>query len=214
MPRRALNRERVLRAAIRLADKDGIDALSMRRLARELGVEAMSLYNHIANKDELLTGMADLVAKEVELPSSEEADWKIAIRRSSISTRDVLLRHRWASGLWMSQKGGGPARLRHEDWILRTLREAGLRRELVYHALHILDAYVLGFTRMQLNMSALGDDLSALAEGFLRQLREDEYPDFADHVRQHLDPPEGEEGGFELGLDLILDGLERTRDAT
>ncbi len=208
----ALNRERVLKAAIRLADKDGIEALSMRRLAKDLGVEAMSLYNHVANKDELLSGIADVAANEVELPA-DETDWKAAIRRSAISTRDVLLRHRWATDLWMSQKGGGPARLRHEDWILRTLREAGLPRDLVYHALHIFDAYVLGFTRMQLTVSALGDDLAGLAEAFLQQFPAQEYPDFVDHVRQHLDPPEGEEGGFELGLDLILDGLERARGA-
>src|SRR5213592_4888148 len=126
--RRPLTRERVLRAAVRLADKGGIESVSMRRLAKELGVEAMSLYNHVANKDEILAGMLDLVSGEIELPS-DEADWKLAVRRSAISSRDVLLRHRWAASIWMSSHAGGPAHLRRGDWLLRTLREAGLSKE-------------------------------------------------------------------------------------
>src|SRR5438093_245753 len=108
-PRTPLSRERVLRAAIALADEGGIEALSMRKLARELGVEAMSLYNHVANKDEILDGIMDVVANEAELPSGE-ADWKTAIRQSAISTRDVFLRHPWACSLSMSRQGGGSAR--------------------------------------------------------------------------------------------------------
>jgi AcrR family transcriptional regulator len=211
--RTPLTRERVLDAAIRLADEGGIEALSMRRLAKELGVEAMSLYNHVANKDEILAGISDRVAGEIELPS-DAADWKRAIRRSAISTRDVLLRHRWASSQWMSRQGGGPARLRHTDWILKTLREAGLSKDLVYHAFHILEAYMLGFTAMQLNFQYEGEELEELAADFLRQLPQGEYPDFVEHVHQHLEPHNDEEvGGFELGLDLILDSLERARGA-
>ena len=153
-PRTPLSKERVLRAAIVLADEGGIEALSMRRLARELGVEAMSLYNHVANKDEILAGIIDLVASEIALPS--DGDWKSAIRRSAISARDVRLRHRWASGLSMSRQSGGPAQLRHSDWMLRTLREAGFSKDLVYHAFHILEAYVLGSTVQQLNFPYKG----------------------------------------------------------
>ena len=127
MPRTPLSKERVLHAAIELADAEGIDALSMRRLAKELGVEAMSLYNHVANKDEILAGILDLVASEFELPS-DTGDWKTAMRRHAISSRDALLRHRWATSLWMSAQGGGTARLRNSDWMLRTLREAGFSR--------------------------------------------------------------------------------------
>jgi AcrR family transcriptional regulator len=210
-PRRPLSRERVLRTAVRLADKGGIESLSMRRLAKELGVEAMSLYNHVANKDEILAGMIELVASEIELPS-DEADWKAAVRRSSISSRDVLVRHRWASGIWLSSQGGGSARLRHADWLLRTLREAGLSKELTYHAFHILESYVLGFTLQQLNFPYNVEELPALAANFLRQLPADEYPDFVEHVMQHMEP-HGDEGGFELGLDLILDSLERAATA-
>ena len=211
-PRAPLSKERVLRAAVELADRDGLDALSMRRLAKELGVEAMSLYNHVANKDEILAGMLEVVVGEIELPA-DEADWKLAVRRSAISNRDVLRRHPWASRLWMSAQSGGPAQLTRTDWVLRTFREAGLTQHLVYHALHILDAYVLGATVQHQSFPYKGEELAGLANTFLQQLPADEYPDLVEHVRQHLDPPPGTEGGFELGLDLILTGLERLRDA-
>jgi AcrR family transcriptional regulator len=210
-PRTPLSKERVLRAAIELADTDGIEALSMRRLARELGVEAMSLYHHVANKDEILDGIVDAVIGEIDLPS-DAADWKTAIRRSAISSRDVFVRHRWASSLSMSRQSGGPAQLGHADWLLRTLREAGLSQDMAYHAFHILEAYTLGYTVLQLNFPYTGAELADLATAFLQQLPADEYPDFVEHVHQHLEPRQGEEGGFELGLDLILDGLERARD--
>lgn len=212
LPRAPLSKERVLRAAVELSDRDGLDALSMRRLARELGVEAMSLYNHVAGKDEILSGMLEVVVGEIELPA-DEGDWKRAVRRSAISNRDVLRRHAWASSLWMSAQSGGPAQLRRTDWLLRTLREAGLSQDLVYHALHILEAYVLGATVQHQSFPYRGEELAGLASTFLAQLPAEEYPDLVEHVRQHLDPPPGAEGGFELGLDLILTGLERLRDA-
>jgi AcrR family transcriptional regulator len=211
-PRLPLNRERVLRAAIALADEGGIEALSMRKIARELGVEAMSLYNHVANKDEILRGISDLVTGEIELPP-DGTDWKACIRRHAISTRDTFVRHPWASGLRMSPRSGGPARLERSDWLLRTLREAGLSAELTYHAFHILESYILGFTFQQLSFPHSGEELAGMAERFLEKLSSDEYPDFVEHVHQHLVPHEGDEGGFELGLDLILDSLERLRDA-
>jgi AcrR family transcriptional regulator len=207
-PRKPLNKERVLRAALVLADAEGIDALSMRRLAKELGVEAMSLYNHVANKDEILDGIVDLVAGEFELPSGA-GDWKTAMRRHLISARDVLLRHRWATALWMRQ-GGGTARMRNGDWMLRTLREAGFSKDLVYHAFHILESYVQGYTLQQLNFPYKGEELAGMAASFLQQLPADEYPDLVEHIEQHLEPHDEETGGFELGLELILNGLERT----
>jgi len=209
--RTALSRERVLRAAIALADEGGIEALSMRKLAKELGVEAMSLYNHVPNKDGILDGIIDLVAGEIELPA-DGTDWKTAIRQSAISTRDVFLRHPWASSLWMARQGGS-ARLRRGDWMLRTLREAGLSSDLIYHAYHIVESHILGFTAQQLNFPYADEELAGLAETFLQQLPAGEYPDFVEHVMQHLEPTHGElVGGFELGLDLILEGFERIRD--
>jgi AcrR family transcriptional regulator len=209
-PRKPLSKERVLRAALALADAEGIEALSMRRLAKELGVEAMSLYNHVANKDEILDGLIDLVAGEFELPS--EADWQTAMRRHLVSSRDVLLRHRWATALWMRQ-GGGTARMRNGDWMLRTLREAGFSKDLMYHAFHILESYVQGYTLQQLNFPYKGEELAGMAATFLQQLPADEYPDLVEHIEQHLEPHEEETGGFGVGLDLILDGLERARAA-
>jgi AcrR family transcriptional regulator len=201
----------VLRAAIGLADTGGIEALSMRRLAKELGVEAMSLYNHVANKDEILDGIVDSVVGEIDLPS-DGVEWKTAIRRSAISTRDVYVRHPWASSLSMSRQSGGPARLRYGNWLLARLREAGFSKDLTYHAYHILEAYILGFTVMQLNFPYEGEELADLVAAFLEHFPADEYPDFVEHARQHLEPSHGDKGGFELGLDLILDGLERARD--
>ena len=209
--RTPLTRERVLRAAVALADENGIDALTMRRLASELGVEAMSLYNHVENKDELLAGILGLVASEVELP--EDDDWKLAIRRHAISDRDTSLRHPWASALGMSRRSGGASQVRSADWLLRTLREAGLPKELTYHAFHIVQSYVLGYTLQQLNFPHEGEELAGMAAAFLAKLPSDEFPDFVEHVHQHLEPHDDEEGGFELGLDLILDSLERLRDA-
>ena len=206
-PRTPLSKERVLRAAIQLADAEGIEALSMRRLAKELGVEAMSLYNHVANKGEILAGIIDLVAGEFDLPS-DESDWKVAMRRNAISSRDVLLAHRWATSIWMTQ-GGGPARLRNGDWMLRTLREAGFSPELIYHAFHILESYVLGYTLQQLNFPYKGEELAGLAADFLKQIPVEDYPDLVEHIHQHIEPHDEETSGFELGLDLILDGLDR-----
>ncbi len=208
--RSPLSRERVLRAAITLADKDGIEALTMRRLGHELGVEAMSLYNHVANKDDILNGIVEMAIGEIALPSGE-AGWKRAVRQSAISTRNVHVRHPWVSGLQMSVRGGGSARVRHEEWLLRTLREAGFSKELTFHALHILRSYIQGFTQLQLDFPYEGEELAGIAAKYLQRLPADEYPYFTEHVMQHLEPRQGEEGGFELGLDLILDGLERMR---
>jgi AcrR family transcriptional regulator len=206
VPRIPLSKERVLRAALDLADENGIEALSMRRLAKELDVEAMSLYKHVANKNEILAGILDLVASEIELPDGP--DWKTALRRNAISSRDVFVRHRWAGKLWMSNQSGGPARLQLGNWMLKTLREAGFSKDVIYHAFHILEAHILGFTVMQLSFPYKGQELAELANTFLERLPADEYPDLIEHVKEHLAPPHGE-GGFELGLDLILDGLER-----
>jgi AcrR family transcriptional regulator len=207
-----LSRDRVLRAAIALADESGIEALSMRRLAQELGVEAMSLYNHVANKDDLLAGILELVAGEIE-PPPDGAEWKSALRRSAISAHDALLRHPWASNLRMGRRGAGPTSMQHADATLRTLRQGGFSPELAYHAFHILQSHVSGFTLQELNFPYDADKLKAMAAKFLRDFPADEYPDLAEHVRQHIEPSHAHRSTFEFGLDLILDGLERLRDA-
>src|SRR5713226_6269658 len=121
-----LKRERVLRAALVLADTSGIDSLTMRNLGRELGVEAMSVYNHVANKNDILDGIVDLVFSEIELPI-EGAEWKPAMRKRAISAHEALLRHPWATSLMQSRTKPGPATLRHHDTVLATLRKAGFR---------------------------------------------------------------------------------------
>jgi AcrR family transcriptional regulator len=210
-PRVPLSRERVLRAAIALADEGGIKALSMRRLAQELGVEAMSLYNHVANKDDILEGIIDLVAGEIDW-ALEGTDWKAATRRRALSAHEVLLRHRWAAGIWMSTGGTGTARLRYADAILRGFREAGFPEDLTYHAFHVLQSHIIGFTLYVTGFQFDAEQLKDMAATFLRDFPGDDYPDLALHIRQHMEPSEAHGGTFEFGLDLILDGLERLRD--
>lgn len=217
-----LSRERVLLTAIRLADQGGIESLTMRKLAQALGVEAMSLYNHVANKGDLVDGIVDLVVSEIELPSTAQ-DWDVAIRECAISAHEALLRHPWACSLVMSPtstrtRTARTPRLRYMEWLLRRLREAGFSPELTYHAYHALDSHILGFTLWQLGHSAaamdLGgaNDLADFAAAFLRELRAGDYPHLAEHVEQHLTAPSDDgKRAFEFGLNLILDGLERAR---
>ena len=209
--RTPLSRDRVLRAAIALADDGGIDALSMRKLAQKLGVEAMSLYNHVANKDDILSGIVEIVASEMELPD-DDVHWKTALRQGAISAHQVFLRHPWAAGLWMSTGDPGPARLRNGDWVLRAFREAGFPSDVTYHAFHVLQSHIMGYTLYVLSFQFDKDDLKEMAATFLRDFPADEYPDLAEHVRQHMEPSDAQQGAFEFGLDLILDGLERLRD--
>ena len=211
MPRVPLSRERVLGAAIALADARGIDALSMRKLAQELGVEAMSLYHHVAKKDDILNGIVDVVLDEIELPA-KGAEWKDAIRQSAISAHEVFLRHPWACNLVLTMSGISPARLRYMDALLASLREAGFPPELTYHGYHALDSHIMGFTLWQGNFPA-NEELADLAADFIRELPADEYPDLAEHIGQHITGSgHGGASDFEFVLDLILDGLERARD--
>src|SRR6516225_10051544 len=139
-----LSRERILRAAVAIADESGIGSLSMRKLGQALGVEAMSLYNHVASKSDLLDGMVDIVFSEIGLPDGD-LGWKLAMRQRAISAREVLARHRWAIGLMESRRSPGPATLRHHDAVLGCLRQAGFSVELTAHAYSLLDSYIYGF---------------------------------------------------------------------
>ncbi len=206
--RRPLSRERVLRAAVELADESGLESVSMRRLGHALGVEAMSLYNHVANKDDLLDGMCDVVWSEIELPSPD-AGWRAAVRATAISAHDVLVRHPWAPSLVMARPGILAARIRYMEAILRALREGGCPPELTFHAYHAVDSHVIGFTLWQLGHTLPPGDPEALKERFLREIAPD-HPYLVEHVEQHFAGfgREGE-GEFAFVLDLILDGLER-----
>ena len=209
VPRTTLNRDRVLQAALALADEHGLDGFSMRRLAQELGVVPMALYKHVANKDELLDGMVDVVFGEIEDPSSG-VDWRTALRRRALSARDALRRHPWAIGL-MEVRQPGPANLRHHNAVMGCLREAGLSFAMAIHAYSVQDAYIYGFA---LQEETLGLETPQSA-GEAAQRRAaavggvEDYPYLAE-IAERL-PESGYDNAIEFawGLDLILDGLEQ-----
>ena len=213
-PRPPWTRERVLRAAIDLADEGGIETLSMRRLSQELGGAAMSLYNHVANKEDLLDGMIDVVFSEIEPPSDEQG-WKTAMRQRAISIRTVLARHPWAIGLMESRTSPGPATLRHHDAVIGCLRRAGFSVELAAHAFSALDSYIYGFALQERSLPFhTPEETSALAQAMLAQFPVDEYPHLAELTIDHVLEPGYDYGNeYEFGLDLILDGLERARES-
>jgi AcrR family transcriptional regulator len=210
-----LTRERVLRAAIALADEGGVEGLSMRRLADELGVKAMSLYNHIANKEDLLEGILDTALAEIAVPRPD-ADWRTQIREIAVSAHETMLKHSWAADLAVRAKPG-PGRLRYGDSLLGCLRNAGFSKELTFHAYHIVESYIQGYTALVLNYRSV--DLSQFDDVVARFVRGDyaaDFPHFTEHALQHMQPEPGQDdvNAYELGLDLILDGLERLRDGT
>jgi AcrR family transcriptional regulator len=214
--RAPLNRERVLRAAVALADKGGFESLTMRKLAKELGVEAMSLYNHVANKDDLLDGMVDLVFAEIELPPSA-GDWKAAMRARAVSTREALNRHRWAIGLMEGRSSHGPANLSLHNAVLGCLRAAGFSLEMTVHAYSVQDSYIYGFALQERDMSSeSADDFAAEAQRQMHAYHAvlADYPHLVEVVGGHV-----AQAGYDyatefvFGLDLILDGLDRLREA-
>jgi AcrR family transcriptional regulator len=211
--RAPLSRERVLRAALALADTGGIESLTMRKLGQDLDVEAMSLYNHVANKDDILDGIVDLVFSEIALPSGR-ADWKPAMRKRALSAHEALLRHPWAPSLMQSRTNPGPATLRHHDSVLGSLRNAGFTLVMAAHAVSVIDGYVYGFALQQINIPLQSrEQVAEVGENILRQLA-GEYPHLAEMITKHAMKPGydyAKEFGF--GLDLILDGLDRLRNS-
>ena len=186
----------MLRAAVAFADSSGISSLSMRKLGEVLGVEAMSLYNHVASKGDLLDG------------------WKTAMRQRAVSARQVLSRHRWAIGLMESRSSPGPATLRHHDAVIGSLRGAGFPIALAAHAFSVLDSYIYGFALQEASLpSGTGEQTADLARTIMARFTPDEYPHLAELTVEHVLQPGYDYGGeFEFGLDLILDGLEGARD--
>ena len=205
-----MTRERILRAAISLADRDGIESLSMRKLGHELGVEAMSLYNHVRNKVDMLDGMVDIVFSEIDLPANG-VDWRMAMRKRAISARQVLLRHPWAIGLMESRATPGPATLRHHDAVLGGLRKAGFSIDLAAHAYSILDGYLYGFTLTELTLPFRNSgEVAEVAGNILEGFRPGEYPYLAEMaVDRAMKPGYNYGDEFEFGLDLILEGIKK-----
>ena len=210
-----LSRERVLRAALVDADAGGLEAVTMRRLADELGVAPMALYRHVANRDDLIDGMVDVVFGELYLPPTR-TDWRRAMRKRAISVRDVLARHRWAIGLMESRSNPGPANLRHHDAVIGNLRAAGFDMEAVAHAYSLLDSYIYGFALTKMNLPfQSGDDVAEIAHTMLEPFPVDEYPNLVAFITEVAVKPGYDYGNeFEAGLDVLLDGLERARPGT
>jgi len=208
-PRAALNRQRALDVAVALADAGGIGSITMRGLAQELGVEAMSLYHHVANKDDILDGMVAIVFSEIDLPAAN-SDWKTAMRRRALSARTALSRHPWAISLMESRTAPGPASLRHHDAVLGCLRHAGFSIEMTAHAYSVLDSYIYGFAHQEANLPLeTPERTKEVADAILHQLPADEYPHLVEFATQHVLKPGYDYGAeFAFGLDLILDGLE------
>ena len=214
-PRPPLSKERVLRTAVDLADRGGSEALSMRKLGQELGVDAMSLYHHVKDKDDILSGIVDVVVGEIEL-SPPGADWKTALRRQVMAARRVMLRHPWAPHVIESRTEPGPATMGYMEAVLATLRDGGFPLDLAHHAMHVLGSRLLGFNQDLFDDSAASRVDPETAALMARQLA-GTYPYIAE-----LAVAVSHDGGlggcdddveFAFGLDLILDGLERLRAA-
>jgi AcrR family transcriptional regulator len=223
-PRQPLSKERVLRAAIGIADRHGLESLTMRNLARELGVEAMSLYHHVANKEAVLDGVIDVVVDEIEqalrtidAPAPAD-DWKTALRMRILAAREVLHRHPWAPGVMETRTAVSPAVLRYYDGLLGIMRAGGFSYDLAHHALHALGSRALGFTQELFEAGDADDDDEAAAAMF--QQMADQLPHLVEMMTQisHDDSDStlgwcDDQVEFEFALDLILDGLDRLRDA-
>lgn len=214
-PRTPLSKERVLRAAIDLADQSGIESLSMRKLGHALGVEAMSLYNHARNKDEILDGIADTVVGEIEL-ILPDPDWKTALHAQVMAARSVLLRHPWAPKVIESRKNPGPATMRYMESVIGMLRSADFSVDLTHHAMHVLGSRIFGFNQ------ELYDDpgetgMTPEVAAVMAQEMAATYP-YITELTLSISH-DGGLGGcdddfeFAFGLDLILDGLEALRVA-
>ncbi len=204
-----LNRDLVLRTAISVADERGVAAVTMREVASKLGVEAMALYNHVANKNDILDGMVDLVVDEFDLPSNVD-DWREAMRCRAVSAHQVFGRHPWAPLLIDSRESSGPSRLRYFDWVLGTLMEAGFPNDGAARAISLLDSYIYGFGIQQLNVSAGGDaSPEEKTEAMLALVPAERYPHLHRMVSHAMQVGYDAEADFDFGLEVILDGLER-----
>lgn len=211
--RQPLSRERVLSAAMELADREGVEQLTMRRLADGLGIEAMSLYHHFPNKDAILDGMVDLVFAAIERPSPD-ADWRDAMRGRAASVRATLLRHRWALRLMESRRTPGPATLGHHDAVLGCLRGAGFSIPLTGHAYAVLDGYIYGFIHTEQNLPfQTSEETQQLAQAIVKRMPPGAYPHLVEFALQHVMKPGYSYGAeFDYGLELILDGLARAHE--
>ncbi len=206
--RKPLSRGRILDTALVLVDEEGIEALSMRKLGQALGYEAMSLYNHVANKDDLLDGILDLVLAEMEPPDPDGG--LPAIRASALSAHGALKRHPWAASMLMSPARIRPARIQYMEALLACLRRSGLSADTTYHAYHVLDAHIIGFSLWASTHGKMPDHIEDARAWFDEMIPVARLPYLHEHGLQHLDEgPHHDVSAFEFALDLLLGGLER-----
>jgi AcrR family transcriptional regulator len=203
-----LSREGVLRGAVAVADAGGIGALTIRSLADRLGVKPMSVYHYVANKDEILDGIVDIVFGEIELPTPD-GDWRVEMSRRASSARAALRRHRWAIGLMESRTSPGPATLRHHDAVIATLRGAGFSRELTAHAYALIDSYTYGFALQEAGLPFDSpESVPEVATPIMDRFSTGEYPHLVDMaVEYYVQPGYSFGDEFAFGLDLILDAF-------
>jgi AcrR family transcriptional regulator len=207
--RAPLNRDRILQCALELVDEQGLGALTMRRLGQLLGFEAMSLYNYVANKDDVIDGMLELVLAESELQRTAE-DWASAVRKTAISVHAALGRHRWAARELLAYGRIRPARLAYMESLLAQLREGGLPAETTFVAYHVLDAHIFGFSLWEGSHSFTEEQAEAMSGLFERLITPEQFPYLREHGQQHFDEgPHHEANSFEFGLDLIIEGLKK-----
>ncbi|HEX4699674.1 MAG TPA: TetR/AcrR family transcriptional regulator C-terminal domain-containing protein [Actinomycetes bacterium] len=206
MRRTPLSRERVLRAAVVLADQGGIESLTMRRLGQELGVEAMSLYKHVSNKDDVLDGIVDLVLGDIDVPPSG-TPWREAMRARAVSAHEVLLAHPWAALQIMSRFNIGLGMTRYLDATLGRLREGGFSIEGALDAWHTLDSHIYGFTLQELGLPFAADEASQVSADVVGTLDAEQFPHVVEVISHVM--RSGRVEDFTFGLDLILDGLQR-----
>ncbi|WP_454812246.1 TetR/AcrR family transcriptional regulator [Paenarthrobacter nitroguajacolicus] len=207
-----LSRERVLECAVALADESGLAALTIRTLAQSMGTKPMSLYYYVANKEEILDGIVDMVFSEIE-PPVPGGDWRAEMQQRAHGVRSALRRHPWAVGLLESRSAPGPATLRHHEATLATLREAGFSVQLTAHAYALLDSYIYGFALQEAALPFEGRDTAAeITNPIMERFATGEYPRMVEIAVEHVLKPGydfGDEFGF--GLDLILEGLNRLK---
>ena len=207
-----LSRERVLQAALRLVDDGGLEALSMRKLALELGVQAMSLYNHVANKDDIIDGLVEIVVGEIEVPSFD-LDWKTAMRRRSTSAHAMLLRHPWATMPLVSGINVGPAMLGYINATLGCLYEAGFSLEMADRIWNAIDSHIYGFTLQELNFPFKPENYSEAAKIGLPLISADQYPYMNQLTHAVIEKRYDGIADFNFGLELLLDGLDRVTNS-
>jgi AcrR family transcriptional regulator len=207
--RAPLSRERVLEAAVAVADAGGLAGLTIRSLADELGVKPMSLYHHVANKEAIVDGIVDAVFAEIDLPPADAA-WRPALRQRAHSARAVLRRHPWATPLMESRAHPGPATLRHHDAVIGALRRGGFPVALAAHAYSLMDSYIYGFALEEAALPFAPQEAGAAVPDFLDQFDPRAYPHLVEMAVEHIMKPGYDYGAeFDFGLELILDGLER-----